>query len=46
MMQKGNIGVTTSQKMISAEHELWLWNFFREIVFPDLDKVCTLQVYD
>lgn len=44
--RKGNIGVTTSQKMMSAEHELWLWNFFREIVFPDLDKVCTLQVYD
>lgn len=43
--RSGNIGVTTSQQMIESERNLWKWNFFMDIVFPDLDKVLTTQVY-
>ena len=42
----GNIGVTTSQQMLQSEHELWLWNFFFDVVFPDLDKILCLYVYN
>ena len=41
----GNIGVTTSQKMISDERELWLWNYFEQI-YSDLDEVLALKFYD
>lgn len=43
--RSGNIGVTTSQQMLQSERDLWKWNFFRDVVFPDLDKVLTLQIY-
>lgn len=45
LTRSGNIGVTTSQQMIESERQLRLWNFFREIVFPDLDRVLTIQIY-
>lgn len=45
LTRSGNIGVTTSQQMIESERDLWLWNFFRNVVFPDLDKILTLQIY-
>ena len=41
----GNIGVTTSQQMLESERNVWRWNYFREIVFPDLDKLFALMVY-
>lgn len=41
----GNIGVTTSQQMIESERDLWIWNFFNTVVFPDVDKVLTLKIY-
>ena len=41
----GNIGVTTSQQMIQSERDLWVWNFFHNVVFPDIDRVLTLQIY-
>ena len=41
----GNIGVTTRQQRIQSEHELWKWNFFNDIVFPDIDRVLTLMIY-
>lgn len=41
----GNIGVTTSQQMIESERALWMWNFFQNVVFPDIDRVLTLQIY-
>lgn len=44
LTQHGNIGVTTSQQMIESEIELRKHNFF-EIVFSDIDKYLTLQVY-
>ena len=43
--RSGNIGVTTSQQMIQAERDLWLWNFFHTVVFPDVDKVLTIPIY-
>ncbi len=45
LTRSGNIGVTTSQQMIQSERELWLWSFFRDVVFPDVDKVLTLAIY-
>ena len=45
LTRSGNIGVTTSQQMIESERALWLWNFFRNVVFPDIDRVLTLQIY-
>lgn len=41
----GNIGVTTTQKLIQEERELWLWNFFDQ-VFNDLDRELALMFHD
>lgn len=41
----GNIGVTTTQKLIQEERDLWLWNFFDQ-VFNDLDKELALMFHD
>lgn len=43
--RSGNIGVTTSQQMIESERNLWIWNFFNDVVYPDLDRVLTIQSY-
>lgn len=40
----GNIGVTTTQQMITQEIELWKWNFFFR-VFEDVDRFLVLSVY-
>ena len=45
LTRSGNIGVTTSQQMLQSERDLWLWNFFRDIVFPDLDYILTIPTY-
>lgn len=45
LTRSGNIGVTTSQQMIESERALWVWNFFRNVVFPDIDRVLTIQIY-
>jgi len=45
LTRKGNIGVTTSQQMIESERNLWMWNFFDEIVYPDVDRVLTINMY-
>lgn len=41
----GNIGVTTTQKLIEEERNLWLWNFFDQ-VFNDLDRELALMFHD
>lgn len=41
----GNIGVTTTQKLIQEERQLWLWNYFDQI-FADLDRELALAFYD
>ena len=45
LTRSGNIGVTTSQQMIEQERNVWIWNFFREIVFPAVDRVLTIPIY-
>jgi hypothetical protein len=45
LTRRGNIGVTTSQQMLQSERDLWVWNFFRDVVFPDLDYILTIPVY-
>ncbi len=45
LTRRGNIGVTTSQQMLTSERDLWMWNFFYEIVFPDVDKILTSPIY-
>lgn len=45
LTRSGNIGVTTSQQMIESERELWKFNFFRDVVFPDVDRVLSLLIY-
>ena len=41
----GNIGVTTTQKLLQEERDLWIWNYFDEI-FKDLDKELALAFHD
>lgn len=45
LSRSGNIGATTSQQMIESERALWKWNFFHDVVFPDIDRVLTIQIY-
>lgn len=45
LTRSGNIGVTTSQQMLQSERELWMFNFFRDVVFPDIDSVLTIPAY-
>lgn len=46
LTRSGNIGVTTSQMMIQSERELDMWNFFYSVVFPSVDKVLTLMIFE
>lgn len=48
LTRSGNIGITTSQQMLTSEREIWdnkIWNFFETIVFPDIDRALTLAIY-
>ena len=45
LTRSGNIGVTTSQQMIESERSLWMWRYFYDVVFPDIDKMLTISVY-
>ena len=45
LSRSGNIGVTTAQQMITQEREIRLWDFFHKVVFPDIDRVMTIQIY-
>lgn len=45
MTRSGNIGVTTSQQMLESERELWMWHYFYDVVFPDVDRVLTVPIY-
>lgn len=44
LQKSGNIGFNKPQEMLTAELELWQWNFFKS-VFEDLDTVLTMCVY-
>lgn len=45
LTRSGNIGVTTSQQMLQSERDLWMWSYFYDVVFPDVDDVLTIPVY-
>lgn len=45
LTRSGNVGVTTSQQMLLSERDLWKWNFYNDIVFPDIDRVLTINIY-
>ena len=45
LTRSGNIGVTTSQQMLQSERDLWVWNFYRDFVFPCVDSILTLPIY-
>lgn len=44
LQKSGNIGFNKPQEMLTAELELWQWNFFKSI-FEDVDTVLTISVY-
>ena len=44
LTKQGNIGVTTTQRMIESELEVWQWNYFMT-VFNDIDEFLTLDLY-
>ena len=45
LTRRGNIGVTTSQQMLQSERDLWIWNYFYDVVFPDLDRILATAIY-
>lgn len=45
LTRKGNIGVTTTQQMLQSERDLWMWSYFYDVIFPDVDEVLTIPVY-
>ena len=45
LTRSGNIGVTTTAQMLEGERMLWAWNFFRNVVYVDLDSLLTIQTY-
>lgn len=45
LTRSGNIGVTTSQQMLQSERDLWVWNYFINVVFPAINRVLTLSIY-
>ncbi len=45
LTRSGNIGVTTSQQMLTSEIALWQWNFY-QTVYRDTDTVLTCPVYE
>lgn len=45
LTRQGNIGVTTTQQLLQSERDLWKWSYFMNVVFPDIDRVLTIQTY-
>lgn len=45
LTRSGNIGVTTTQQMLQSDIDLWMWNYFENVVFADMDKVLTIAIY-
>lgn len=44
LQRSGNIGVTTTQQMLSQERQLWLDNYY-ETLFADIDSVIAIPAY-
>lgn len=45
-IREGNIGVTMTQQMLTAEADFWGMFTFWDAVFKDIDRELTLAVYD
>lgn len=45
LTRSGNIGVTTTQQMLESERNLWLWNYFKNYVFNDIDGMLACPMY-
>lgn len=43
-LEQGNIGLTSTQKLINEERSLWDFNFF-ERIFKDIDEKLVLKIY-
>ena len=44
LQKSGNIGFNKPQEMLTAELELWQWNYFKT-VFEDIDTALTITIY-
>lgn len=42
--RSGNIGVTTTQQMLTSEIELWQWNYFKSVV-DDINSIACMVIY-
>ena len=45
LTRTGNIGVTTSMELIQKQRQVVTFNYFDQIVFPDIDNELTLKIY-
>ena len=46
LTRSGNIGVTTSVQMLRDHADFWSnWNFFQNVVFPDVSSIMALKIY-
>lgn len=45
LTRSGNIGTVTAQDMIEQERKIVLWDIFYTVVFPDISRVLTIQIY-
>ena len=45
LSRTGNIGTMSTQNMIEQERKIWLWKYFFDVVFPDVDRMLTLNIY-
>ena len=43
---KGLSGRHYIQDILLKERELWVWNFFNDVVFPDVDKILTCGIFN
>lgn len=45
LTRTGNIGVTTSMELIQKQRQVLMFDYFNNIVFPDIDKEIALKIY-
>lgn len=45
LTRHGNIGVTTAMQLVESQRRVLMWNYFNDVVFPDLDRDLTLPIY-
>ena len=45
LTRTGNIGTVTAQDMIKQEREILMFDYFYDVVFPDILRVLTIKIY-